>query len=174
MSRAIWAKLLERRQRDFWLRCAPTCVWVETAASSPLPAAAPDLSSMAKTPSTQASTARAEAQSSSESPREKAAEAVVLPMAPPVIHPKRAPPVVLSEQELDDHLREFGRENQPPFPPSTLWRLLGCLSRQRSSSSSRQEPAEFGARDSKEYGTRNSKPRAPPPPVSPRGLLAHC
>ena len=35
-------------------------------------------------------------------------------------------------------------------------------------------PAEFGARDSKEYGTRNSKPRAPPPPVSPRGLLAHC
>ena len=67
----------------------------------------PDLSSMAKTPSTQASTARAEAQSSSESPREKAAEAVVLPMAPPVIHPKNDPP------ELDRRWCAF------PFPEAS-------------------------------------------------------
>ena len=137
---------------------------------------------MAKTPSTQASTARAEATAPgpAELPREKAAEAVVLPMPPPVIHPKLPRPVTLSEQELDATLRAFGRENQPPFPPSTVWRLLGCLSRQRSSSSGsssssrKQEPAEFGARDAKEYGARSSKPRAPLPRASPRGLLAHC
>ena len=91
---------------------APRVSGRERARAPSVPAAAPPTSPPGKTPSTQASTARAKPRAVPSPPREKkAAEAVVLPMAPPVIHPEaRAPPVVLSEQELDDHLREFGRE----------------------------------------------------------------